>query len=90
MLSLDILALLLAKLIFNQFFGGTSMKKTLNGSACILNYSRAVLTYCRMVFVFKNSYAKLKGHCHDHNFKNSTVQKLVYTIANLLTVVKFF
>ena len=31
----------------------------------------------------------LKGHCHEHNFKNSTAQKHVYTIGNLLTVVKF-
>ena len=29
----------------------------------------------------------LKGH--EHNFKNSTVQKHIYTIGNLLTVVKF-
>ena len=32
--------------------------------------------------------AKLKGHCHEHNLKNSTAQKHVYTIGNLLTVVK--
>ena len=31
----------------------------------------------------------LKGHCHEHNFKNSTAQKHVYTFGNLLTVVKF-
>ena len=31
----------------------------------------------------------LKGHCHEHNFKNSTAQKHVYTIGNLLTVAKF-
>ena len=31
----------------------------------------------------------LKGHCHEHNFKNSTAQKHVYTIGNLLTVLKF-
>ena len=44
-------------------------------------------------FVFdlpgKNLLACLKGHCHEHNFKNSTAQKHVYTIGNLLTVVKF-
>ena len=31
----------------------------------------------------------LQGHCHEHNFKNSTAQKHVYTIGNLLTVVKY-
>ena len=31
----------------------------------------------------------LKGHCHEHNLKNSTAQKHIYTIGNLLTVVKF-
>ena len=31
----------------------------------------------------------LKGHCHEYNFKNSTAQKHVYTIGNLLTEVKF-
>ena len=31
----------------------------------------------------------LKGHCHEQNFKNSTAKKHVYTIGNLLTVVKF-
>ena len=31
----------------------------------------------------------LKGHCHEHSFKNSTAQKHVYTIGNLVTVVKF-
>ena len=31
----------------------------------------------------------LKGHCHKHNFKNSTAQKHVYTTGNILTVVKF-
>ena len=30
----------------------------------------------------------LKGHCHEHNFKNSAAQKHVYTTGNLLTVVK--
>ena len=33
--------------------------------------------------------SSLKGHGHEHNFKNSTAQKHVYTIGNLLTVVKF-
>ena len=33
---------------------------------------------------------QLKGHCHEHNFKNSTAQKHVYTIRNLLTVVRFY
>ena len=32
---------------------------------------------------------ELKGHCHQHIFKNSTAQKYVYIIGNLLTVVKF-
>ena len=27
----------------------------------------------------------LKGHCHEHNFKNSTAQKHCYMIGNLLT-----
>ena len=31
----------------------------------------------------------LKGHCHEHTLKNSTTQKHVYTVENLLTVVKF-
>ena len=30
-----------------------------------------------------------KGALSDHNFKNSTAQKHVYTTGNLLTVVKF-
>ena len=35
-----------------------------------------------------HSRSSLKGHCHEHNLKNSTAQKHVYTIGNLLTVVK--
>ena len=31
----------------------------------------------------------LKRHCHEHTLKNSTAQKHVYTVENLLTVVKF-
>ena len=61
MLSLDILALLFAELFENLFFffwggGGEGVRlrrkysMPLNGGACILNYSRAVLTNCRMVF----------------------------------------
>ena len=34
-------------------------------------------------------HVSLKGHCHEHNFKNSAAQKYVYTIGNLLIVVKF-
>ena len=42
----------------------------------------------RTVRIF-SGIAHLKGHCHEHSFKNSTAQKHVYTIGNLLTVVKF-
>ena len=31
----------------------------------------------------------LKGHCHEHNFKNSTARNHLYSIGNLLTVIKF-
>ena len=30
----------------------------------------------------------LKGHCHEHNFKNSTAQKHVYTIGKKITLFK--
>ena len=37
----------------------------------------------------KKAFATLKGHCHEQNFKNSTAQKHVHTVGNILTVVKF-
>ena len=40
-------------------------------------------------FVWCRQSNVLKGHCHERKFKNSTAQKHVYTIENLLTVVKF-
>ena len=46
MISLDILALLFGYFIFL----GTFRKKTLSDGACILNYSRVVLTINHMVF----------------------------------------
>ena len=36
-----------------------------------------------------NKKKSLKGHCHKHNFKNSTAQKHVHTTGNLLTAAKF-
>ena len=36
-----------------------------------------------------NDVFMLKGHCHEHNFKNATAPKHVDTIGNLLTVVKY-
>ena len=50
------------------------------------NRERARTGLKRHVLVTK---VVLKGHCHEHNFKNSTAQKRVYTTGNLLTVVKF-
>ena len=44
------------------------------------------IKYEIIIFVFK---CYLKGHCHEHNFQNSTAPKHVYTIGNLLTVVRF-
>ena len=54
MLSLDILALV--QLIENHILRGLLRRKhsmTLKGGACILNYSRAVLTNCIYIFEAK-------------------------------------
>ena len=48
-----------------------------------------LISKCLLSCSIKNTTIRTKGHCHEHNFKNSTAQKHVYTIGNLLAVVKF-
>ena len=53
-----------------------------------LNFQAHISCAC-FVSVLVQDKANLKGHCHEHNFKNSTALKHVYIIGNLLTVVNF-
>ena len=73
----------------NSLFTFTSQPSLNFGSSENLNYQYFRLCIiCAFIAAQNAMIFRLKGHCLEHNFKNSTAQKHVYTIGNLLTVAK--
>ena len=71
------------------FFWGGGGGGVGEAEACYPGKIRVLVTLRYRKADLKSTNSVLKGHCHEHNLKNPTAQKHVYTIGKLLTVVKF-